>query len=154
MTEKNKIYETHVYKPLAQLFDDSGLEVDIEDEAADETLKLWRMDDADGKLLAAAQLVYRAGHYVLDNIAVAEEARGKGYGEALLQTVETEAKKRGAKEIWLVGKVPSFYARYGWDSVEKEDAPPISHCQGCSQFGISCHPQIMKKEFPADASGR
>lgn len=139
--------ETSDYYPLSVLFHDSGLEVEIGETVPDGTLMMWRCEDDNGHLAAAAVLAERDGVYVLADIAVDADLRGQGIGEGLLGIVEHCAAAMGADELWLVGKVPEFYLKYAWTKVERASAPNISKCLTCGQFGKSCFPSIMKKKL-------
>lgn len=128
-----QITPTQFFYPLSVLYHESGLEVTPSQEAPEGTLALWRCDDLeDGSLLGAATLQMRAGHHVLAHLAVAE----------------AQAVRLGAKELWLVGKVPDFYRQFHWVEVPREDAPPISKCLTCDQFQVDCFPSIMRKVLP------
>ena len=140
-----KIIETKDYEPLSVLFHDNGLEVKICKEIPDTALKLWKCEDENGDLIAACQLGKRRGHFVLESLAVDPAYRGDGLGGKLLRLAEKEAFLRGAKEIWLVAKVPEYYKRFAWKTVPSAEAPDISKCQHCAQFEETCHPAIMKK---------
>ena len=119
-----QITPTQFFYPLSVLYHESGLEVTPSQEAPEGTLALWRCDDLeDGSLLGAATLQMRAGHHVLAHLAVAEPARGQGLGAELLAVAEAQAVRLGAKELWLVGKVPDFYRQFHWVEVPREDAP-------------------------------
>lgn len=142
-----KILETNDFYPLSVLFHNSGLEVAISDETPPPTIKMWRCEDADGKLLAAMTIEKKKGLFVLGNLAVDEEMRGKGLGTELLELAERQVRELDAKEFWLVGKVPGFYKQYGWEEVDREAAPEISGCLRCQQFGTTCFPSVMKKNF-------
>ena len=66
-----KITETTAYYPLSVLLRESGLEVEISNNAPEETLKMWKCEDEEtGELLAAAVLQYKSYCYVLENLAV------------------------------------------------------------------------------------
>lgn len=144
-----RVLETHEFYPLSRLFQKSGLEVKPSREAPPETLAMWRCEDpATGDLLAAVTLQRRAGRLVLAQLAVEEAHRGQGLGTRLLQVAEDRAAQLGARELWLVGKVPGFYARYHWVEVPRQAAPPISRCLTCGQFQVDCFPSIMKKDLP------
>jgi GNAT superfamily N-acetyltransferase len=48
---------------------------------------------------------------------VSEQHRGKGWGSSLLQTAETEARKRGVRNVFLDSftfQAPQFYAKLGY----------------------------------------
>ncbi|MDY3013601.1 MAG: GNAT family N-acetyltransferase [Evtepia sp.] len=142
------IKETQDFHPLSILYQESGLEVKPSQEPPAGTEKLWRCEEnGTGDLLAAATLQKRSGYFVLAHLAVCEPWRGRGLGKILLALAEEEAKARGAQEIWLVGKVPEFYAQYQWETVPREEAPAISRCLTCDQFQASCFPSIMKKRL-------
>lgn len=141
------VRETQDFYPLSQLYHESGLEVKPSHEAPPGTLAMLRCEDPDtGELLAAATLQTRAENYfVLAHLAVVPRLRGTGLGAHLLALAEERARQLGAQEIWLVGKVPAFYAKYRWQTVRREDAPPISRCLTCEQFQVDCFPSIMRK---------
>lgn len=143
-----KIKETNDYRRLSAFYQENGLEIEVSETAPEGTLKNWKCEDEGTKeLLAAATLQKRDGCYVLGDLAVTEAFRGTGMGKALLRIAEDEAKSLGAKEMWLVGKVPEFYKKFDWTEVQRETAPDISRCQSCEDFGITCFPSIMKKSF-------
>ena len=87
----------------------------------------------------------RDGKFVVADIAVDETYRGQGLGLRLMEIMDKEVQKRGGNEAWLAAKVPDFYRKLGWNSVAIEEAPKISDCLQCLQFGNECTPQIMVK---------
>lgn len=140
------IKESGEYARLSAFYEKNGLEIEVSETAPEGTLKSWKYEDEEtGELLAAATLQKRGGCYVLADLAVKEELRGHGMGKQLLKLAEEEAKALGAGEMWLVGKVPAFYSKFGWMETERETAPDISRCQSCEDFGVTCFPSIMKK---------
>lgn len=142
------IKETDDYARLSAFYEENGLEIEVSETAPEGTLKSWKYEDERTKeLLAAATLQKRDGCYVLADLAVKEELRGTGMGRELLKLAEDEAKALGAVEMWLVGKVPAFYSKFGWMETERSTAPDISRCQSCQDFGNTCFPSIMKKVF-------
>ena len=145
------IRETQDFYPLSLLYQESGLEVTPGHTPPQGTLSMLRCEGSEtGELVAAATLQHRAGHFVLAHLAVVSHLQGGGLGSQLLASAEHHAKQLGARELWLVGKVPGFYARYQWHTVPREMAPPISRCLTCSQFQVDCFPSIMKKELSFD----
>lgn len=68
------------------------------------------------------------GWFHLDLMWVKEELRGHGYGHRLLLMIEQDAKKRGAKSVFLDTfsfQAPDFYLRHGYHVFgELADFPP------------------------------
>lgn len=64
----------------------------------------------------------------IDLLWIPEELRGHGYGHQLLLQIEEEAKKRGAKNIFLDTfsfQAPEFYKKHGYQIYgELKDFPP------------------------------
>lgn len=143
------IEPTRDFYPLSLLYQASGLEVKPSRQAPAGTLALWQCQEAaTGRLLGAATLQTRGGgHFVLAHLAVSEDLRGQGLGARLLEVAEQAAKARGAQTLWLVGKVPEFYQKFHWQTVPRQDAPPISKCLTCPQFEVDCFPSILKKDL-------
>lgn len=115
------IRETQDFYPLSLLYQESGLEVTPGHTPPQGTLSMLRCEDSEtGELVAAATLQHRAGHFVLAHLAVVSHLQGGGLGSQLLASAEHHAKQLGARELWLVGKVPGFYARYQWHTVPEK----------------------------------
>ncbi len=62
---------------------------------------------------------------LLDNIAVAEAARGQGHGRALMAFAEAEARRRGHGRIWLYTNEKmveniALYTRLGFAETHRE----------------------------------
>lgn len=66
--------------------------------------------------------------FYLDLMWIRENLRGQGYGEQLLSAVEEEAKKKGAKHVFLdtfTFQAPGFYQKYGYQVFgQLPDFPP------------------------------
>lgn len=66
--------------------------------------------------------------FYLDLMWIQENLRGQGYGAQLLSAVEKEAKKKGAKRVFLDTfsfQAPGFYQKYGYQVFgELPDFPP------------------------------
>jgi GNAT superfamily N-acetyltransferase len=68
------------------------------------------------------------GWFYIDLLWIKEELRGHGYGHHLLTQAEDEARKRGAKNVYLDTfsfQAPDFYKAHGYQAFgELPDFPP------------------------------
>lgn len=140
-----KIIYTMDYESLKDLFIKSGLEIHWEDPAPEGLLTCFKMiDEETGERLGAAGIVLNEkNEYILRCVAVEEKHRGKGYGIRLVNKVLAEGKMRGAKRIWLTGKVPEFYKKFGFKVVKRSDAPFKTKCGECPQYHNGCESEVM-----------
>lgn len=140
-----KILYTMDYFSLVDLFIKSGLEIHPDDPAPEGLVTCFKMiDEETGERLGAAGLVLnQKNEYILRCVAVEEEHRGKGYGIQLVNKVLEEAKMRGAKRIWLTGKVPEFYKKFGFKIAKRSDAPFKTKCGECPQYHNGCESEVM-----------
>ncbi len=63
---------------------------------------------------------------LLDNIAVAEAARGQGHGRAMIAFAEAEARRRGHSRLWLYTNEKmteniALYTRLGFAEIRREE---------------------------------
>ena len=138
------LHETEDWAPLAVLFHEAGLEVEPGDPEPRKLVKMWRVDDEEGKLLGAITLVHRGGAYALGELAVSEDARDGGCGEMLMEAVYDEVRALGGTEVWTCARIPKYYANHGWEVMDPEEAPKISNCQYCERFRTVCFPEILR----------
>jgi N-acetylglutamate synthase-like GNAT family acetyltransferase len=139
------IYETDELAPLVRFFIQNDLEFESEDDYSyDEILKAWRADAAD-KLVGGCVLARREGRFICDGIATDVSVRGAHLGEALLMRLLDEVRAQGGTEVYLVARAPGFFAKYGFEVVARADAPNFFECFTCPQYGVSCHPEVMRK---------
>lgn len=141
----NLIYrETTEEKKLDRFFIDNQLEYSEEHPVDTERIKMWEAVDEGGALLGGLVLAIRQEEYIIDGIAVDSSLRGKGAGGELLELAVREAKSRGADSIYLVAKAPGFFGKHGFETVSREEAPEFFECLTCPQYGVSCHPEVMR----------
>lgn len=138
------IRRTMDYEALVDLFVRAGLEIDPEEPAPEGLVTCFElMDEANGKRLGASGLVFEHGEYIMRCVAVEDGYRGQGYGVRLVQCVLDEAKSLGAKRIWLTGKVPEFYKKFGFRVVARDEAPFKTKCGECPQYHNGCESEVM-----------
>lgn len=71
------------------------------------------------------------------SVAVDAPHRSQGLATRLLEAVESRARERGARRLYLLTHdAATFFARRGYAAIERGAAPP--EIKGCSQFGSSC----------------
>lgn len=143
-----QILESDEYGTLTHLFYENGLEITPGIQRPDNVIKCWECKDTvSQRLIGGASLETRSGAFVVADLAVDIEYRNENIGTQLMEIVEAEIIRLGGTEAWLVGKVPGFYLKLGWEVVAREKAPDISNCFSCSRYGKECNPQVMHKSF-------
>ena len=87
--------------------------------AESEPLNLYVEDDS-GELLAGLVAEIFGNWLEIEYLFVKEELRGQGIGSQLLQQVESEAKKRNCRYVFVNTyqfQAPAFYQKYGYQEV-------------------------------------
>ena len=138
------IKETIEYERLKDFMIPFGLEFSNDEELETEIIKCWKVIQEPDYLVGAVMLGMRKGYYYINGIAVDPPMRHTGVGTIMMKKAISEVRKMGGNELWLVAKVPEFFRTLGFVTVEPEDAPPITGCTSCDQYGSSCKPEIMK----------
>ena len=147
-----KIRETKDYEKLVPFFIENELEFTEEDmeEVPTDIVKCWEIvDKTDGKdqLIGGFVLAKREGEYICDGIAIDPEWRGTRLGKALLDRGIEEVREQGGSRMYLVARAPEFFRKSGFVTVKREDAPNFFECLTCPQYGISCHPEVMRLDI-------
>ncbi|MCI7145007.1 MAG: GNAT family N-acetyltransferase [Clostridiales bacterium] len=143
-----RIEETTEYEKLVPFFIENELEFTEEDaeEVPTDILKCWKAED-EGRLVGGFVLAKREGEFICDGIAVDEEYRKHDLGSRLLEKGLEEVRSEGGSRMYLVARAPGFFAKHGFKEVAREDAPNFFECFTCPQYGKTCHPQVMRKDF-------
>ncbi|MDR1815367.1 MAG: GNAT family N-acetyltransferase [Clostridiales Family XIII bacterium] len=144
-----RISVTDDYRPLIGFFIENDLEFEEGEEYGDdEIVRCWRADaEPDGGLVGACVLAKRDGRFICDGIATDASVRGMGLGRELFELLIEEVRARGGREIYLVARAPGFYRKFGFAEVPREEAPAVVECFACPQYGVSCHPEVMRLEL-------
>jgi len=133
-------------RPLVRLFIDNGLEYSENEVVSTDMVKCWKAEK-DSFLVGGCVLALREGRYICDGIATDPSVRGQGVGKHLLSNMLDEVRNLGGIEIYLVARAPGFFTKYGFMSIEREDAPLFFECFSCSQYNKTCFPEVMRKEL-------
>ena len=138
---------TDEYERLVKFFVDNQLEFDGDEEVDTDIVKCWKITQGDAYLVAGCALAKRQGEYIIDGIAVDKVLRKTGMGRILVNKVISEVKKLGGKRIYLVARAPGFFRKLGFEAIDPSEAPNFFECKQCPQYGVSCHPEVMKLEI-------
>lgn len=103
--------------------------------------------DSEGKMVAAARLEFTFDHPFVEEVAVREDLRGRGFGNKVVGAVLEEARKRGIRMIWVMARAPDFFRNMGFaEAPEKELLEKlIAQCQDCRDYRRACNPILLKK---------
>jgi amino-acid N-acetyltransferase len=95
---------------------------------------VWRED---GSILGCAALhLTWEGLAEVRSVAVAEEARGRGIGRALVQSCLEEAREMAVRQVFVLTYVPGFFEKFGFQVCDKDDLPHKvwADCINCPHF--------------------
>ncbi len=88
--------------------------------------------DADGQLVAGLHGWTWGDTCEIRLLWIAEPLRRRGLGSRLLAAAETEARRRGARQVVLstqTFQAPEFYRRHGYETLFVLDGHPSPHAQ-------------------------
>ena len=145
------IIRTEFSKSLVNFFIENGLEFSAEEEVPTDLVQTWKAykvlndvpDESQMNFIGGCVLAKREGRFICDGIAVEERVRGSGIGEGLLFTMIDEVRSLGGDTIYLVARAPGFFRKNGFETIPREDAPNFFECFSCSQYNVSCYPEVM-----------
>jgi N-acetylglutamate synthase-like GNAT family acetyltransferase len=142
-----KVEVTEDYEGLIPFFVENELEFDTEEiPVVTDIVKCWKITDG-GKLIGGFVLAKRQGEFICDGVAVDQEYRKHDLGKALLDTGLAEVKKLGGERMFLVARAPGFFRKAGFVTVPRDEAPNFFECLTCPQYGVSCHPEVMRLDL-------
>ncbi len=94
------------------------------------------------------------GWLIIEIFWIAEEARGHGYGQKMVQMAEQEAIKRGCRHAHLDTmsfQAPDFYAKLGYTEFGKLEGLPAGHNRHYLQKQLVEPEIIIEPALPEDA---
>jgi GNAT superfamily N-acetyltransferase len=83
-----------------------------------------------GKIVGGLVAESNWGWMYISSLWVVDRHRGKGFGSALMQTAETEARKRGVRNVFLDSftfQAPQFYVKLGYREYGRLKDFPVGH---------------------------
>ena len=141
-----EIRPTEDYEGLVPFCIENELEFSEDEPVPTDLVRCWKATE-DGRLIGAFVLARRDGEFICDGIAVDPEYRRSQLGRAMLKLGMEEAVRRGGTRMYLVARAPEFFRKQGFEEVAREDAPDFFECLTCDQYGVTCHPEVMKRDL-------
>jgi amino-acid N-acetyltransferase len=125
----------------------AGLEIRPDAELPDNTLGRWEALTG-GQTAGFVLLEGRdADTAVLRYVAVEPLWQGQGLGTRLVRRAEECARQAGAKRVVLTARVPGFYQKLGYHTVNRGDAAIPGDCAHCPQFHRGCEAEMMERKL-------
>jgi amino-acid N-acetyltransferase len=109
----------------------------------------WRFESADQVPLGFGGLEIHGKDALLRSLLTLPPARKRGFGRAMVATLEIEALAAGAQRIWLLTMdVAPFFARAGYAECARDEVPPA--IQATAQWRLLCPATavVMCKRLP------
>ncbi|MDR0978947.1 MAG: GNAT family N-acetyltransferase [Lachnospiraceae bacterium] len=142
-----KIAQTTDYNKILEFAFDNGVEYD-------ETNKCYINEPffaleltSDNDLIGSASICKsKVGDYILEQLAVKEEYRHKGYATQLIKTILRRMKELNIKKIYLIAHVYEIYLKNGFEFYNNNDKDYLisDNCLNCDLYiNKECIPRIM-----------
>ena len=143
-----RMKQTDEYERLVKFFVEQGLEFNGDEEVDTDIIRCYKVTHGNEDHLGGGFVIAkREGEYIIDGIAVEPIYRKMQIGKIMLEKAVKVVKELGGNRIYLVARAPGFFRKYGFVSIEPEDAPNFFECKQCPQFQKTCHPEVMKLEM-------
>lgn len=134
------------HKSLIKFYLDCGIEFQSE-EYVGIPIFSYIVGTADN-IIAAVTVTSQNSNIIIDDLAVHKDYRHNGYGKMLLQkSLDRIVSIGNIKQIYIITKEPKFFAKYGFDRIQRKEAPDFSICFQCDQFQKECFPSAMVKRL-------
>jgi len=86
--------------------------------------RLALVAEEDGRVVAAVGLEQFGALGLLRSLVVDSTRRSDGLGEQLVRELESLARLRGVRELWLLTiDADAYFQRHGYDAVSRDQAP-------------------------------
>jgi amino-acid N-acetyltransferase len=107
----------------------------------------------DGERVGVGGLEDHGDVGLLRSVVVEEAARGQGYGTAICDALEAQAREQGIETLYLLTTtVPEFFAARGYERVDRESVPPP--IAETPQFASLCPSSATCMRLSLPAAGR
>jgi amino-acid N-acetyltransferase len=118
-----------------------------------ENIRDFTVAESDGGVFLGCGALHFYGPHLCEvrSIVVKPEAKSKGAGSRILQSLIDEAEEHGIQSICLFTRIPDFFFRYGFRTVEdKSDLPDkiFKDCQSCPRLHRCDEVSMVRGRIP------
>jgi len=122
-----------------------------------ENIRDFIIIEHDGEIVGCGALHLYGMHLAeVRSITVTGKAKGNGAGRVLIDALLKEAKKQSVTCVCLFTRIPGFFARLGFQEVEKEALPDkvLKDCVRCSRQNACDEIAMYRGTLPRTAALR
>ena len=147
MKPKLLMRETKDYESLVPFFIENQLEFSEDEPVPTDLVRCWEVvHGREQHRVGAIVLARRQGEFIIDGIAVEPVYRKMQLGRIMLEKAVSTVRNMGGSRLYLVAHAPEFFRKNGFVTVERNEAPEFFECLTCPQYGMDCHPEVMRLE--------
>lgn len=123
-------------------------EAGLPDEDVRADAPTFYLGTVDGEPVGVGGLEHHGDAALVRSVVVEAEERGAGHGTALVEALCDRAAADAAEAYLLTTDAAAFFARLGFERIDREDAPPA--IRETRQFGDLCPSAAtcMRRELP------
>ncbi len=141
------IVESMDYEPLIPIFVEAGLEATEFPEIKDALFNCYYLYVEEDLIGGAAVLKYDTD-FIIQDFAIEASRQDQGWGSIVYEYMLKDIKAHGGKAIYLTGKAPEFYKRFGFEEIEGSQMPgKVPGCFTCHRYRENCFPIFMKLDL-------
>jgi len=122
-----------------------------------ENIRDFVVVENDGEIVGCGALHLYGMHLAeIRSITVTNKSKGKGAGRVLVDALLKEAKKQSVTCVCLFTRIPDFFARMGFETVEKEQLPDklLKDCVRCPRQNACDEIAMYRGTLPKSAGLR
>ncbi|MGH9717789.1 MAG: N-acetyltransferase [Candidatus Acidiferrales bacterium] len=121
-----------------------------------ENVRDFVVAEEDGRVIGCGALHLYGTHLAeIRSIAVSREAKGKGAGRALVESLMDEASRQSVTCVCLFTRTPGFFAHLGFQVARREELPDkiYKDCVCCPKLSNCDEIAMVRGQIPANSNG-
>lgn len=141
---KYKIKESMDYRPLIPIFIEAGLEATEFPEIEHALFNCYYLYLGE-ELIGGASVIRYDDDFIIQDFAIEKTYQYQGWGTIVYNYMLEDIVHHGGRAIYLTGKAPKFYERFGFVEISGDQMPgKIPGCFSCDRYQVDCFPIFMK----------